>query len=63
MAVAAAVHGGQPRPLDAPRRPGPHPHGPAVRTDGAARRAVPDGAAGRGRLRNGRRPDRMAVRR
>ena len=63
VAAAAALHGGQPRPLDAPRPPRAGSRtSPAVRRAGAARRAQPHRAAGRRRLRGRPGPDGLAVR-
>ncbi len=62
VAVTAALHGRQPRALDAPRRPRPPRRGPAVRSARPADRAHPDRAAGRRRLRGRPRPGRLAVR-
>lgn len=62
VAVAAALHGGQPRPLDAPRRARPKTDGAPVRTAGTTRRTEPDGAAHRRRLRGRPGPGRLAVR-
>lgn len=62
VAVAAALHGRQPRALDASRHPRPHPDGPPVRPARPAGRAHPHRAAGRRGLRGRPRPDRLAVR-
>lgn len=63
VAAPPAVHGGQPRPLDAPHQRGPPaPDRTPVRPPGTARRAQPHRAAGRGRLRGRPRPHRLAVR-
>lgn len=62
VAAAAPVHGGQPRPLDAPHRPEPHPLGAPVRGPRPARRPEPHGPADRGGLRGRARPDGLAVR-
>ena len=57
VAAAAAVHGRQPRPLDAPhRRRGREADRARLRPAGAAGRADPDRAAGRRRLRGRPRP-------
>lgn len=63
VAAAPAVHGGQPRPLDAPHRHRPHPRGPAVRRARAACRPQPHRAAHGGRLRSRPGPAGLAVRR
>ncbi len=63
MAAAPALHGRQPRALDAPARPGRTPARPALRGPRPARRPRPHRPAHRRRLRGRARPDGLAVRR